>query len=405
MPARRVVSLLHRWTGLLLGLAVAFVGLTGSSVVFAPEIDRWLNPDLHFVERGETSAAVDDVLATAVAAHVGRPPTFVSMRFAPEPGRTHVILMKDGFGKDSGPFQEAFVDPWSGRLLGIRVTEDRFAGLLIGLHAHLLLGEHGPGETAVGLLGIVLLLFGASGLYLWWPRGRTKAAAFRIRRGRGNYWATYDTHKLVGAGLSVLMMLTALTGLVLVFPGYVRPPIKAVFDIRPPPPAPKSLADAGPGVAADAALKAALGVVPGGLPTAIQVPGAGNGSIQVRLREAGDTRMRYADGGVQVFVDRHSGAVLEVRRNDARPTGSRLLHEWVLPLHTGDIAGLVGRIAMLLAGIAPAVLVGTGFYLWSSRRTLRRRRRAAAACAGAAAPSGSPRHEHPDRAWRQSGVT
>ena len=43
---RRYVRMLHLYLGLCLGAVFALLGLTGSFLVFYPEMDRWLNPAL-----------------------------------------------------------------------------------------------------------------------------------------------------------------------------------------------------------------------------------------------------------------------------------------------------------------------------------------------------------------------
>jgi uncharacterized iron-regulated membrane protein len=101
----------------------------------------------------------------------------------------------------------------------------------------------------------------------------------------------------------------------------------------------------------------------------------------VRMLRPDDRRQHYADGGAVVHVDRFSGVVKAVQRIEERPVGGRLLHEWILPTHTGEIAALAGRILMFLAGVAPAVLLGTGLFLWLRRRRLRRERRQTRAAA------------------------
>src|SRR5690606_13820535 len=92
---RRGVAVFHRWLGLALGAFVVFVGLTGSLIVFQPEIDRWLNPGLHFpglhfVEQAAGqppgNVALEAIAATAIAAHPWGAPSFVNLRLPRAPG-------------------------------------------------------------------------------------------------------------------------------------------------------------------------------------------------------------------------------------------------------------------------------------------------------------------------------
>ncbi|BBK39955.1 hypothetical protein STAQ_50330 [Allostella sp. ATCC 35155] len=382
--ARRWIARVHRWLGLSLGILAAFVGLTGSISVFQPEIDRLLNPALHYAAPAEP-VPIEQVVKSAIAAHPGGAPQFVNLRLPREAGRSASVLLKDRFGPGSQPFHEVFVDPGSGRVLGDRRPEDSVAGILVALHSHLLVGGHSWGETLVGFVGVALLLFCVSGLYMWWPRRGGWRTALRVRRGEGGYRLGYDLHRTTGALLAVPLLAAGLTGIVLVFPSYVRPPLRAVIDAPPPPRAPRSdPAEGRSPITVDQALAVARAAVPDARPTAVQIPqGAATGTIQVRLRRADDRRQHYADGGAVVHVDRYSAGVHAVRRVEERPVGGRLLHEWIFPTHTGEIAALAGRILMCVAGLAPSLLLGTGLYLWLRRRRARRARREGRAAAPA----------------------
>ena len=54
--------------------------------------------------------------------------------------------------------------------------------------------------------------------------------------------------------------------------------------------------------------------------------------------------------------------------------GSRFMG-WQFPLHNGDALGLAGRWLVFLGGWLPALLFGTGLYLWWRKHQLRRRSR------------------------------
>ena len=368
---RRFLASLHRWLGLGIGALVAFVGLTGSAVVFHPEVDRWLNPDLFFVQPAQQHATLDTIVETARAAYPGKPPVFVLVRLPPSPDRSYSALLKDGFGKDSGPFFEAFLDPATGTLLGGRAAEDRLFGILIGLHAHLLVGDHSPGETLVGFMGLALILFCATGLYLWWPRRSGFMAALTIRRTHGSYWFNYDLHKATGAIVALPLILSGLTGLFIVFPGYMKPPLQKIIEAPPPPKAPQSrLADATP-ISADRALALAHAAVPGARATTIQIPSGPQGAFQVRLRHPDDIVQHYSNGATIAHLDRYSGEVLQLHHAAQRTVGSRLLYEWMFPTHTGEIAGQAGRWVLFFGGLAPSVLLGTGVFVWLRRRRVR----------------------------------
>jgi len=74
-----------------------------------------------------------------------------------------------------------------------------------------------------------------------------------------------------------------------------------------------------------------------------------------------------------VWVDPCSGAVLDVAAYANAAAGTRILR-WQFPLHNGDALGLAGRWLVFLTGWLPALLFGTGCYLWWCKRRNGRRR-------------------------------
>jgi len=48
---RKYLVFQHRWTGLLMTAFLAVVGVTGSILAFSPQVDGWINPQLHVRHR------------------------------------------------------------------------------------------------------------------------------------------------------------------------------------------------------------------------------------------------------------------------------------------------------------------------------------------------------------------
>jgi uncharacterized iron-regulated membrane protein len=72
-----------------------------------------------------------------------------------------------------------------------------------------------------------------------------------------------------------------------------------------------------------------------------------------------------------LYFDDRDGRVLG-ETVPGRGTAGDVLMQWMLPLHTGQIIGLPGRILICIVGIAVAMLSITGVVIWA-----RKRRRAA----------------------------
>jgi uncharacterized iron-regulated membrane protein len=98
-------------------------------------------------------------------------------------------------------------------VVGSRWLERSPLHALRALHTELYLG--GRGRLVVGALGLLLVLQGATGLFLWWPFTRRLPRGFTIRRGRRWRVVGYDLHKLVGIASLAFHVPVALTGALL----------------------------------------------------------------------------------------------------------------------------------------------------------------------------------------------
>lgn len=76
---RRALYLMHLYCGLFAGLLVAFVGATGSAVVYRPEIERLPHPEWFRVQPSAERRTLDELAARAVATYPGGKPTFVAV--------------------------------------------------------------------------------------------------------------------------------------------------------------------------------------------------------------------------------------------------------------------------------------------------------------------------------------
>lgn len=377
---RRALYLVHLYVGLFLGATVVFVGLTGSAVVYRPEIERLLNPEWFRVSAPGEMRSLDDLVANAVRTYPGAVPTFVSIQPPLAAGESAMVVMKDRFGADSGPWIRAHVDPYTGAVLASFDPRQTFSGVLFDLHSSLLVGEHTWGEQIVGVFGIVLLLFCVTGAVLWWPGMRRFTRAFAVRWRRGALTLNYDLHRVAGIVLLIPLTLVTLTGIVLVFPKYTRAPIVAAFDIERPPKAPRS-SGGGPRISAEAVRDIVAREYPDARLVGIQLPGNVNAPYHARLLLPGDSKMRYGGGAkLSVWIDSVAAEVLQEHDATSMPVASRLMFEWIFPTHTGDVAGEAGRLLMFASGLVPLALFVTGFSVWC----IRRRRKAAALGVGAA---------------------
>ncbi|WP_105103458.1 PepSY-associated TM helix domain-containing protein [Microbulbifer pacificus] len=367
---RKTLFVLHKYAGLTLGLLLALIGLTGSLLVFDHTLDEKLAPHTTVFNPTRQPARYADILAAAQAAVPGNPaPTRLMTQY--QPGSPYVVRLPSREGSP-GPV-EVSVSPTDAEVLAVRTwgTTSYTMTWLYRLHYTLLAGK--TGKTVVGFMGLLLMAFCITGAVLWWPKalkagtGRWKRA-FTISR-RGNRFRFYfDLHKVFGIYFLPLLLMTSFSGVALVFPSQVETVVGSLFHVAPRPTLPGSHTDKGAPISADQAVAIGEQVFPGGVLKRIYLPRDNKDSYGLTFRAAGEVWSNY--GASIVRIDQYSGEVLMHQNVTEIPLGNKILR-WQFPLHNGDALGIVGRWLVLLTGLTPTLLFGTGLYLWWQKRRLR----------------------------------
>ena len=363
---------LHKYAGLILGLLLSLIGLTGSLLVFDHALDERLAPETVTFNPTEQPARYADIFAAAQLAVAGHPqPT--RLMTPRQPGSPYVVRFPKPEGAP-GPI-EVSVAPTDAQVLAVRGwgTPEYTMSWLYRLHYTLLAGD--TGKTVVGFMGLLLMVFCITGAVLWWPkkgqrqRGKWKRA-FRIRRTGNRFRFYFDVHKVFGIYFLPVLLMISFSGVTLVFPQQVQVVVSSLFTTEPLAALPESRSDRGTPISADTAAAIGHKEFPGGVLKRIYLPRNSRDSYGVSFRAEGEAWNNY--GASFARIDQYTGEVLMVQNVADLPPGNKILR-WQFPLHNGDALGLFGRWLVLFAGLTPALLFGTGCYLWWTKRKLKQR--------------------------------
>lgn len=360
----------HRYLGLSVGLWFVLVGLTGSILVFDHAIDEWLNPSVLLTEGSGPRAPIEQVVETAEA-HFGESALSVSRPRVAD-GVWTVWFSEEVDGK--ARFTAVHVDPYTPKVTGQRVWGQDLLSWIYRLHFRLLVGA--TGGIIVGILGLIVTISLASGIYLWWPLFRHSwRAALAVRT---HTKLNYDLHKLVGVVSAAFLLVITLTGVYMEFPVLIKDTVGLVVKVNDFPEEPQSSAsDTTTQLTADQALNVAREYFPHAEFDHLHPPSGPEGAYEVAFRQPHEVQRSY--GRTQVFLDPYSGEVLEIHTPDDF-TAADTFFAWQFPLHNGEAFGLIGRWCVFSLGFTPAILYSTGLLLWWRRwKSSGRRRRPAAA--------------------------
>jgi uncharacterized iron-regulated membrane protein len=364
--ARPAIKLWHRWFGLLAGLWLSLLALTGCIITFYDELDTWLNPDLRTVAAAPVRVPVDLALAHAQAALPGFRPSQIDLPNAP--GES-IWMIGRAPGPDGGPGSvQVFVDPADGRVLGWRdsgrLSLDRrhLMDLIYGLHVDLLLG---PWVTwAFGVVSLLWLFDHVFSLILAVPRMRRWREAFGVAGRQGSLRRLFDLHRAPGMWAFPITLVLAGTGVTLAWPDDSRGLVRTIAPVS------ERLHEAWPDAeppAAPISMERAM-VSVGPLETIDSLrPLAEHGVYAIRTF---DRRDPDDQGRLWTYVLMIDGRIVAKRHDNGEGAGDAFF-AWQYPLHSGQAFGIIGRIAVFLGGVATVWLSATGIVLWLRRISAR----------------------------------
>jgi len=353
---RRLSLLAHRYLGLVAAIVIVAVSVTGSALVVRDAVEGWLHPDVMQVEPAGDIISPDSALARVRAIDLERSPRMVE--FPDSPRDPYAVWL-------TGPAQQRImVDPYRGTVLGENARRGGVMGTLFVWHVELAAGD--VGAWIVGLLGIGLLLLALTGLVIAWPGWRRLRRIFIVKWRRRWRVVNYDLHRAGGMWTLLFVVLTSATGAGLFFYGSTAAFLDWVTGTEPTRTATPTSAPPTPEaerISLRRAVDQARTALPEGRPTYLYLPQSADAPVTIRMRVEGEW---HPNGRSFVYVDSYEGSVLQSKNALHAPAGRQILHT-MYPLHIGSVGGTWVRVLYVLLGLGPAVLTISGVIIWYVR--------------------------------------
>ena len=216
---KHLLRSVHTWLGLIAGLFIVAMGLSGAIIIFRDYFEGSSSPKVAAVTQVALKmiepAMKRSIEAIQPAAHINR------IIFPGSPTEPLLVHAETGDKKRL----QVFVDPTTGSALGIK-QKLGWLDWIVDLHQNLLLGK--TGRALTGVIGVALLLLSVSGMLSWLngPRDWKRSLALP----KPGPWSriNYHAHRCAGLWTNLLMIVVSLTGIILAYPETVQQAISAV---------------------------------------------------------------------------------------------------------------------------------------------------------------------------------
>lgn len=357
--SKKTLWRLHGWMGLLAGLPLLVIALTGSWLVFKPELDALLLPERHVVAANPLGRMPYDALLQQVR-EAQPDQVVVGWSVAEQPDRADILFVVE---RGHGIWRKLYLDAQQGRLLtGPLALEDGINDWLLSLH-YTLLGGH-LGMLIAGLIALLLLGLGVTGFLIYrrfWRR------LFTLNLGQAWRGLAGEFHRKLGVLAAPLFLVLGATG------AYWNI-THAVADL-----AKHGLSDEhevvtrsflGESVSLDRLVAQSAAAVPGYHPGYIALPHEEQDAVAFygQAPERGVLRSPY---GITFSFHRESGA-LQASQNIREQHVALQLVDAFRPLHFGNFGGLPVKLFYCVFGSMPAWLALSGFAVYVMRTRKRR---------------------------------
>ena len=236
----------HYWSGLISGVNLIILSLTGSILVFHHELEEWLYPRPVVEHTITTAAEIPPIqLDPIIAEYTQKYPDFhlASVGLATAERKQHLLNMvptetalaaAEAAGETMQESNPVINDPITAEAEPEESHEDNLIHIIYHLHVDLFAGR--AGLLFLGVISLIFILSAVSGYIIYGPFMKQLAFGM-IRPGSLNLAAT-DIHKMVGAITLGFQLLMAVTGLFLTLGGFVLQ-IYIYFELKSLPPRPE----------------------------------------------------------------------------------------------------------------------------------------------------------------------
>lgn len=370
----RISAWLHLWLGLVTGLIMMVVCLTGCIWMFNDEITAFLEPETRIEKQDKPVLTPSQLQSIAKARFPKEKVSYASY----QQGKAAYV----GLGEGRKATAVLRINPYTGEIVQVKNMkkgDKDFFRIILNGHRFLWLPP-AVGRPIINYSTLIFVIILITGIIMWWPRKwnkSTRQQAFTIKWGASTKRVNYDLHNVLGFYSLLVLAAIALTGMVYGIEWYSKGSYwltsggQSMGEFRP---AKSDSTQAGkfytPAQAMDMAWNMVVSRNPEsqGFYYSYPDPKKPASAINISLYP---TAGQYYDRKSFVF-DQHT--LKELKGNKVfdgdyeKASGATKLRRMNYDIHVGSVWGLPGRVMAFCAALIGASLPVTGFIIWWGKK-------------------------------------
>ncbi|NIG53679.1 PepSY domain-containing protein [Chitinophaga sp. Cy-1792] len=366
----RISAWLHLWLGLISGIIVMIICITGCIWVFNEEITSYMEPESNISLQEKPVLPPSGIMAVAAKAYPGK--------------QVGAIVYKDGKavevtvgGRRGGSTLK--INPYSGEVVS-KVTRKpgdvNFFRWVLNGHRFLWL-PFKIGRPIINYSTLVFVVTLISGMVLWWPKKwnkSTRQQSFKIKWGASTKRVNYDLHNVLGFYALLVLFAIGCTGMVYGLEWWSKGTYWVTTGGRTLPPFKEAVSDSLQAgklsytlpQKIDVAWKAAAVKHPASKGFYIGLPDTAKAGSSIMV-------IVYPSKGQYYNLQRYSFDQHTLQEIKGDPENSQSyedadvggkLRRMNFDIHVGSILGLPGKVLAFFASLIGATLPVTGFIIW-----------------------------------------
>lgn len=214
MGFKKIIRIIHLWLGLVSGLVIVFLGITGCILAFEIEIRNITEPFKFVEQKNITYLPPSDI--KVIAEQVLKSKKALGIEY---PGKDDAAIASY---YDADHYEIVYIDPYNGRVLRHKNMNRDFFRVVQTGHLYLWLPPR-LGQPIVASATLIFLVMMITGIILWWPKNKAaRKQRFSIKWSAKWRRKNYDLHNVLGFYMTWVAIFLAITGLVMGFEWFAK---------------------------------------------------------------------------------------------------------------------------------------------------------------------------------------